>query len=709
MKSLKIIAIIYLLLYPLIDIYSQVDGNLDRKMAVYLTGEGIDDNFQANFVSVKQIIAVSGLPANITSDFNECLDYGVILFGNIVYENALTSNQVEDLINYVSNGGCIIFPGLTDPNLFELAGINESKVNSNRRFFSFKSSISDPELRWIDESYEREIKLGGYQYASIFPTVGYKVTSAEVFALYRGANQAAIIKHKYGDGLVYSFGVEWRDVIIRNLLDRDYQANRIYSNAFEASSDVFMLMIRGIFARAVQNSIWLSPAPYDSKAVFIITHDVCSHTAHIFSNDFAQMEFDRGIVATFNITTHQFIDDINGDNYSSHIPQMKLLIHKGHDIGSHSYGHFPDFASEEIFPVGEPLKSVTAYSPSFSIEEGRTIGGTVYGELGVSKQLLENDLNITVKAHRSGHLVVNPAQYDVLDELNYKYSSSYTSPDVLTAFPFFTHAGRAMNGRQLPLVEIPLTISDVFGNHGAPIDEFNWVDKAILWLDILERYANNNSMTTLLVHPNRKYKLDAMNYVLDNMSDDIYPMGLANYAEFWKAKMNVKFSSKLEGNVLKIYANDTFFSDEAFSFVYDYPNGIESIELYNDNNELQDILQRDYYVGTAKIYQKGISDLKDAVAKEIVNPNEIMHQNYPNPFSYYTTIAYEVPERANVSLKVLDMYGRVVDELVNENQAAGIYELGYSSKKLSVGIYFYQINMRTDQNYFTATRKMMVR
>ena len=687
---------------------AQIDQNNDRKMAIYLPGSEGDDNYQANLVSMEQIAAVSGLPAIITPDLEECFNYGVILFSDILNENVLSTTQKQQLIDYVENGGGVIFSGVNDPDLFELAGLESASLNNKRYFLTFKSSQTDPELRWIDEPYEREIKLGGSQAGGIFPTLGYRVTDGEVFALYRNSNQAAVVKKRFGSGWVYTFGFAWRDLIIRNLLDRDYQANRYYSNSFEASADVFMLMIRGIFAKIVPNAVWLSPAPYDSKAVFIITHDVCSHTAHIFSNDFAQMEYDRGISATYNITTHEFLDDINGDNYSSHIPQMKLLLHKNHVIGSHSYGHFPDFGMAEVFPVGEPIQSLKSYNPHFSAEEGQTIGGTVYGELGVSKMLLENDLNIEVKMHRSGHLVVNPEQYRILNELGYKYSSSFTAPDVLTAFPFFTHLDRGMNEPQLPIMEIPLTISDVFGSQGAAIDEFNWLDKAKLWLSVLNSYANNNSYTNLLVHPNRKYKLDAIVYVLDNMPTDVYPMELTAYAEFWKAKNKIQFSSKLENRVLKIYVNNFFLADEAYSFVYDAPNTVDVVEIYNGSNQLISTYERNYYVGTAMLYQKGMSDLKK-IQTTIEPVDELLHQNYPNPFIFNTTIQYQIPELSFVNLQVLDMYGRIVEELVNTNQAAGIYEINFSSKNRTSGMYFYQIHVQSEHKYYTATRKMMVK
>ena len=66
-------------------------------------------------------------------------------------------------------------------------------------------------------------------------------------------------------------------------------------------------------------------------------------------------------------------------------------------------------------------------------------------------------------------------------------------------------------------------------------------------------------------------------------------------------------------------------------------------------------------------------------------------QNFPNPFNPSTKIRYTVPEQANVSLKIYDVLGKEVAELVNVEQSAGTYEASFDASRLSSGIYFYQL------------------
>ncbi|MGB5287916.1 MAG: T9SS type A sorting domain-containing protein [Ignavibacteriaceae bacterium] len=79
-----------------------------------------------------------------------------------------------------------------------------------------------------------------------------------------------------------------------------------------------------------------------------------------------------------------------------------------------------------------------------------------------------------------------------------------------------------------------------------------------------------------------------------------------------------------------------------------------------------------------------------------------LKQNYPNPFNPGTKINFALPNASFVSLKVYDVIGNEVATLLNEEKAAGNYEIDFNAAALSGGIYFYQL--RSDN--FIETRKM---
>jgi Secretion system C-terminal sorting domain len=84
-----------------------------------------------------------------------------------------------------------------------------------------------------------------------------------------------------------------------------------------------------------------------------------------------------------------------------------------------------------------------------------------------------------------------------------------------------------------------------------------------------------------------------------------------------------------------------------------------------------------------------------------------LDQNYPNPFNPSTKIRFSIPKNDFVNLKVYDILGNEVSNLVDNRQLnVGSYEYEFSTAglNLSSGIYYYKLT--TSQ--FTQVRKMML-
>jgi len=83
-----------------------------------------------------------------------------------------------------------------------------------------------------------------------------------------------------------------------------------------------------------------------------------------------------------------------------------------------------------------------------------------------------------------------------------------------------------------------------------------------------------------------------------------------------------------------------------------------------------------------------------------------LKQNYPNPFNPSTTISYSLGDESDVSLKVYDIMGREVTELVNTKQPAGSYEVQFDASTLASGMYFYKL---TAGNYITVKKMTLLK
>ena len=110
-----------------------------------------------------------------------------------------------------------------------------------------------------------------------------------------------------------------------------------------------------------------------------------------------------------------------------------------------------------------------------------------------------------------------------------------------------------------------------------------------------------------------------------------------------------------------------------------------------------------------------LENMSEAEAKyllitDVDNENNIsvdkfeLQQNYPNPFNPSTTIVYQLPQESKVSLKVFDVLGNEVANLVEETQSAGVHNFQFSISNYSLpsGIYFYKLQAGS----FVQTKKM---
>jgi hypothetical protein len=69
----------------------------------------------------------------------------------------------------------------------------------------------------------------------------------------------------------------------------------------------------------------------------------------------------------------------------------------------------------------------------------------------------------------------------------------------------------------------------------------------------------------------------------------------------------------------------------------------------------------------------------------------LLHQNYPNPFTPSTTIAFNIPATCFVSLKIFDALGNDLCTLVSENLSAGAYTRQFTATAFGSGAYFYRL------------------
>jgi parallel beta-helix repeat protein len=110
-----------------------------------------------------------------------------------------------------------------------------------------------------------------------------------------------------------------------------------------------------------------------------------------------------------------------------------------------------------------------------------------------------------------------------------------------------------------------------------------------------------------------------------------------------------------------------------------------------------------------------VSDVKiDMLILKGIPTQFALSQNYPNPFNPTTNIDYQLPVAGAVSLKVYDILGKEIAELMNQEQKAGYYMLTWNGqdatgKSVASGVYFYRVQVKTNDNQsFAAINRMLL-
>ncbi len=103
----------------------------------------------------------------------------------------------------------------------------------------------------------------------------------------------------------------------------------------------------------------------------------------------------------------------------------------------------------------------------------------------------------------------------------------------------------------------------------------------------------------------------------------------------------------------------------------------------------------------------GNYEYSDVVEVNVANqtPSKYeLSQNYPNPFNPTTEINFSIPTNENVSIKVFNLLGEEVAQVINKELLAGSHKIQFDASKLSSGIYFYKMV----SGKFVSVKKMIL-
>ncbi|MBK7228754.1 MAG: T9SS type A sorting domain-containing protein [Ignavibacteriales bacterium] len=101
---------------------------------------------------------------------------------------------------------------------------------------------------------------------------------------------------------------------------------------------------------------------------------------------------------------------------------------------------------------------------------------------------------------------------------------------------------------------------------------------------------------------------------------------------------------------------------------------------------------------------KNVNSVVTGVDDEIKLNSFSLDQNFPNPFNPTTTIKFSLGKNGFTTLKLYDILGNEVANIVNGVLESGPHEVNFDASMLPSGTYFYTITSGS----FTETKKMML-
>ncbi|HVH67179.1 MAG TPA: hypothetical protein VM716_04875 [Gemmatimonadales bacterium] len=503
----------------------------DWGVAVLEAGESPDARQEQ--LAVRDCLALVGVPFVATRRVEEAIRRPLVLIAGILTNQEFTAAQRELLYAYVERGGVVLAAEVQGNTFFPLFGVTAA-VTSRTNFRVTFASSSDPILRYVNRPEERTISLGDSTlYTETVWSTEYAVgPGTGVLAQYENGT-AALTVNAYGRGMAYALGLGFKETSLVPQLARSFEAARHWINWFEPSGDVFRMLPRALYEATVHPFLLVHTVPEGRQTGLCLSHDIDARESFRSALAFARMEAALGVRSTFFVTTKYFSDSTDIGYYTAdRVAWIRELKGLGAEIGSHSVSHSLTFQN---FPVGSPAVTARDYDPSHP---------TIFGEVRVSKELLDRDLHQQTVGFRSGYLRFPSELLDVLQATDYLFDSSVSSQWVLTNFPFFGFRRRTLGSEHSTIVEVPVTLDDSRGE----LETRNFLtaetqDQALhTWLDVIQANAENNALSCLLIHPtDTTYKLETERRLIEAVrGKDVWIGTVGALARFWRERALVR-------------------------------------------------------------------------------------------------------------------------------------------------------------------------
>ncbi|RST31817.1 hypothetical protein HMF7854_13960 [Sphingomonas ginkgonis] len=481
-------------------------GGGATRLAVLVT------DVDSDWIGLVRALRARGIPATFTRDPAEAMRHRAMLAYPLISGKVLSGDHIRALAAFVHGGGGLMTFDLAGGGLEPLFGIRGEIPGRARSALRWPATAGATAITPLNAA-GMEATLGSQ---------GLDVTTATTLA--RFDDGAAALTCQSAVGRACILGVDVGSYANRAFNLRAEPLAGGYVNGDADGLDRLMNAVRDFYVASEPNAYLIGTAPAPFGGSLILTHDLDAGKALADSLALAEAMRKRDVDATFFMQT-KYVRDWNDDVFfrADTLPQLRRLKALGMEVGSHSVAHARAFNQ---FELGDGTEAYPDYRP-FVTSQTTARGGTILGELRVSKYLLDSAIGQQTLAFRPGHLR-NPAMLpQALAATGYRFTSDLTAENALTNYPFQLAYGRSGPGL-MPVWEFPVTIED----EAAP----PFAARLDASVALVERIASRGGVATLLVHPDHGSKRDAELALIDRLRGRYWIGGLSRFGEWWRAR-----------------------------------------------------------------------------------------------------------------------------------------------------------------------------
>ena len=476
-----------------------------------------------------------GVPFLLTTNTAQALTHRVVFAYPRLSGAVRTAPELRALAAHPRTGGTLIAANVLGGGLEELFGFQQAVASQQHYEIGF--SAPHPLTAGFTHPRERVIRVADPKNpAAIAGKYHYTQPAVPPLAIYEDGT-AAILLRPWEAGYACALGFDPGYLLLIGYNNREEGIARAYVNQFEPSLDVLLRLFKELYLATAPAPVTLGTVPFGRQLPVLITHDV--DYARSLTNALAYAEFEAsvGVRATY-FTQVKYLRDFNDSAFFNDTapPLLQRLRALGHELASHTVCHSLNFAK---FPLGTGLERYPDYQP-FVRTPILTLGGSVFGELRVSKFLLEKFGGQEIVSFRPGHLSNPYSLPQALVATGYRHSSSVTANDSLTHLPFQLNYDRR-SAAETPIFEFPVTIED---EEKPPLGE-----RVQAALDVARELARYGGLMNVLIHPDiTGHKLQFERDFITALKPVAWFGTVNDFATWWAARNEVAVDVELSAN-----------------------------------------------------------------------------------------------------------------------------------------------------------------